>query len=399
MPSVTTIRTSPTYYLELWVPLLAMKQRKPLQSMQRTIIYAITGLRPSILMMGDRPQGVAGDCNSLAETHAAEVVENISIYWAPQINTGLGDHDMTNDIARKSTVTIADFVATHSSIIWGKGPHEKRSLTKMARFCAFSGYGNQRLDSFTSVHLYAFMSHIEFCPSPRKTTGCSSATTNRYVACLSSVFRHAEEMGLIHHAPRVKLRKIGKHEQHKRRFLSDRELDKLLEYLGTLAEPYQWVREFVVIGINTGMRLGEIRSLDAGNIEHDENGTWLVLEKTKNGDDRRVPANVAVLEALENLSNDPSCHFENHPFYAVMDAARRAVAPNDKSFVFHSLRHTAASTMANDLQINTILIARLLGHKSLKTTEGYVHVKGDAAADVGAAMGRRFSNNSAITGS
>jgi len=29
--------------------------------------------------MGDRPQGVAGDCNSLAETHAAEVVVNISI--------------------------------------------------------------------------------------------------------------------------------------------------------------------------------------------------------------------------------------------------------------------------------------------------------------------------------
>ena len=29
--------------------------------------------------VGDRPQGVAGDCNSLAETHAAEVAENISI--------------------------------------------------------------------------------------------------------------------------------------------------------------------------------------------------------------------------------------------------------------------------------------------------------------------------------
>ena len=347
--------------------------------------------------MGDRPQGVAGDCNSLAETHAAEVVENISISGTLAFTHVEGDHDMTDDNARKSTVTIADFVATHSRIIWGNGPHEKRSLAKMQRFCAFSDYGNKILDSFSAEHLYTFMSHIENCPSPRKTTGCSPATTNRYVACLSSVFRHAEEMGLIQQAPRVKFRKISKHEQHKRRFLSDRELDKLLEYLGSLAQQYQWVREFVVIGINTGMRLGEIRSLDADNIEHDENGAWLVLEKTKNGDDRRVPANSAVLEALENLSNEPSCHFENHPFYCVMAAARQAVAPNDKSFVFHSLRHTAASTMANDLQINTILIARLLGHKSLKTTEGYVHVKGDAAADVGAQMGRRFSQNSNTT--
>ena len=300
---------------------------------------------------------------------------------------------MTNDNARKSTVTLADFVATYSKIIWGGGAHEKKSLAKMRRFCSFQEYGKRGLDSFRSQHLYEFMSHIETTPTPRKPHGCSPTTTNRYVACLSSVFRHAEEMGLIQQAPRVKFRKISKHEQHKRRFLSDRELDALLKFLGGLPY-YKWVKEFVIIGINTGMRLGEIRSLDANNIEHDENGAWLVLEKTKNGDDRRVPANEAVLEALENLSNEPSCHFEEHRFYNTMRAARQAVAPNDTSFVFHSLRHTAASTMANDLQINTILIARLLGHKSLKTTEGYVHVKGDAAADVGAQMGRRFSNNS-----
>ena len=299
---------------------------------------------------------------------------------------------MSDANARKSTVTIAQFVAEYSSILWGKGPHEKKSLAKMARFCAFSEYGNQILDSFRAEHLYDFMLHIETNPAARQTTGCSHATTNRYVACLSSVFKLGEEMGLIQQAPRVQFRKIGKHEQHKRRFLTDRELDALLGYLGRLPTEYQWVREFVIIGINTGMRLGEIRSLDADNIEHDENGTWLVLEQTKNGDDRRVPANDAVLQALEALSNDPSCHFEEHPFYDAMRAARRAVAPNDKSFVFHSLRHTAASTMANDLQINTILIARLLGHKSLKTTEGYVHIKGSSAADVGAAMGRRFSN-------
>lgn len=301
---------------------------------------------------------------------------------------------MTNAHARKSTVTIADFVATHSRIIWGNGPHEKKSLAKMRRFCAFSDYGSQLLDSFRSQHLYEFMSHIETEQTPRKPNGCSPATTNRYVACLSAVFKHAEEMGLIQQAPRVKFRKIGKHEQHKRRFLSDRELDALLKYLGGLPEDYRFVREFVIIGINTGMRLGEIRSLDPDNIEHDENGAWLVLEKTKNGDDRRVPANEAVLEALAKLDNRPALHFREHPFYDAMRAARQAVAPNDTSFVFHSLRHTAASTMANDLQINTILIARLLGHKSLKTTEGYVHIKGDAAAHVGAQLGRRFSQNS-----
>jgi integrase len=342
---------------------------------------------------------VAGDCNSLAETHEAEVAENISISGTLAFTQWMGVPKMTNDNARKSTGTLSDFVATHSRIIWGGGAHEKKSLAKMARFCSFQAYGKQRLDSFISADLYEFMSHIETTPTPRKPNGCSPATTNRYVACLSAVFKHAEEMGLIEQAPRVKFRKISKHEQHKRRFLSDRELDALLGYLAGLPEDYRFVREFVIIGINTGMRLGEIRSLDPDNIEHDENGAWLVLERTKNGDDRRVPANDAVLEALAKLDNRPALHFREHPFYEAMRAARQAVAPNDKSFVFHSLRHTAASTMANDLQINTILIARLLGHKSLKTTEGYVHIKGDAAANVGAQLGRRFSQNSSTTGS
>ena len=309
----------------------------------------------------------------------------------------MGVPKMTDAHARKSTVTLADFVATHSRIIWGRGAHEKKSLAKMARFCSFQEYGKQRLDSFDPQHLYEFMSHLETTPTPRKPHGCSPATTNRYVACLSSVFKHAEEMRLIDHAPKVNFRKISKHEQHKRRFLSDRELDALLGYLAGLPEDYRFVREFVIIGINTGMRLGEIRSLDPDNIEHDKNGAWLVLERTKNGDDRRVPANELVLEALAKLDNRPALHFREHPFYDAMRAARQAIAPNDETFVFHSLRHTAASTMANDLQINTILIARLLGHKSLKTTEGYVHIKGDAAADVGAAMGRRFSNSNNTT--
>ena len=37
------------------------------------------------------------------------------------------------------------------------------------------------------------------------------------------------------------------------------------------------------------------------------------------------------------------------------------------------LRHTAASYMANTLKMNTMIIAQYLGHRSLTTTQKYVH--------------------------
>jgi len=58
---------------------VSTRSKKTLAISETHDYLAITGLDPCILLMGDRPQGVAGDCNSLAETHAAEVAENISI--------------------------------------------------------------------------------------------------------------------------------------------------------------------------------------------------------------------------------------------------------------------------------------------------------------------------------
>ena len=305
-------------------------------------------------------------------------------------------------------ISLAEFIARNSQRIWGKDDgtsrnHVQRSLCKLERFCQFADFGQRFIDEIQSEDVLDFLDFIAAEPTCRCPNGVSTVTQNRYVAALSSLFKHAKAMNRIEHVPLLQFQKVSKHDKHKRRYLTDDELNKLEHFLGTpslvnrgaVYADYSYIKHFVTIGINTGMRLGEIRSIMPTNIETDASGTWICLTKTKNGDDRRVPANTSVVTALRALNDSPAQYWSEWGFYETMRRARDYVAKGDNTFVFHALRHTAASALANDLKINTILIARLLGHKSLKTTESYVHSKPEALADAAAQLhSLRFSRSS-----
>ncbi len=62
-------------------------------------------------------------------------------------------------------------------------------------------------------------------------------------------------------------------------------------------------------------------------------------------------------------------------FYRSWKRAQRDVFKGDKTAVFHTCRHMAATLLANDTMVNTKLIGHLLGHASERTTNRYIHAK------------------------
>ena len=102
------------------------------------------------------------------------------------------------------------------------------------------------------------------------------------------------------------------------------------------------------------------------------------LEKTKNGDERWVPLNEKARAALAALGDQPENHYKHRSFYNGWDAARRHIAPNDETFVFHSLRHTAATWMEM-AGVPLTTIARVTGHRSRAALERYLHDSDRAA--------------------
>jgi len=277
-------------------------------------------------------------------------------------------------------MTLEDFIRLHSHRIWTDRTL-KDNLKKLEKVCRYSGYGKRDISTFTASDVYLYLDTL-------LADGRAPATVNRYTAALSSIFKLAKDMRLIEHAPKVSWQDEG---DGRPRYMTKDEMEKLNDWFSR--DFYRpWMLHFVTLAVHTGMRLGEIRKVTPSMIKRhpqqapESSQEWVHLEKTKNGDERWVPLNEKARAALAALGDQPENHYKHRSFYNGWDAARRHIAPNDETFVFHSLRHTCATNLANDLNVNTILIGKILGHRSESTTKKYVHEKPEALADIASAL-------------
>jgi integrase len=113
----------------------------------------------------------------------------------------------------------------------------------------------------------------------------------------------------------------------------------------------------------------------------------LPAKVTKTGKPRNVAithpdAAAAALRLTAGLAGE----YTKKRFESRWGLLKREYARNDDTFVFHVTRHNAASKMANELQVPTVIVAEALGHSSLATTQRYVHAKPDTLADIGSRM-------------
>ena len=272
-------------------------------------------------------------------------------------------------------ITFAAFMSQEADRLW-RGDHKHRSIAKGEKFAAFADHSTRHIGDFKPSDIHAFFDSLT-------AQGLSDNTVNHYAAMLTKVFKQAVKEEVITHAPQFTWKTL----EYTQRplYFTKAQLERVEAWFRDSNEP--WVEHFVVIGHQTGMRLGEICQVAPHSITEDENGdTWIHLEKTKNGEERFVPVNARAYSALEALGFDCRGFFEHTRFYRAWGAMRKDILGNDSRYVFHTLRHTAATVMANDLKANTAVIGMLLGHKSEKTTRKYIKAKPSALQALAAQM-------------
>ena len=277
-------------------------------------------------------------------------------------------------------IALQEFCNSNASRLW-HGRHLKESQSRVLKFCAFGDHSLRGIDQFKPADLYAFGDYM-------LSEGSSPNTVNHYFAAISTLFNLAVDMEIIVHAPKIKWHKVR---SGRPRYMTKEEVHSLDTVFRASNDP--WVSEimphFVTIAINTGMRLGEILKITPEAIKEMDDSTWVYLSATKNGDDRWVPINAKAKAALKALGNTPGSKFTHRRFYNAWGKARSRIARGDETFVFHVTRHTAASTMANDLNVNTLLIAKILGHRNVATTAKYVHAKPKKLQDIMRKLGNQ----------
>ena len=270
---------------------------------------------------------------------------------------------------------IGEFLYKESKRIWKPFTrHHDHCVRRVERFIEFAGDIDLKDINSDMVH--------DFFDTLADELKFSVATVSRYAAALSKLLKHAKRTKRIDEKPEFVW--LGDSQQRSRvRVLSDHECKTLVSYLKN--SPAPWMADMVVLSLNTGMRHGEIRQIIFG--EATVTDDWVYLPHTKNGDERYIPIDGEVAEAARRLQTEGE--YSEKVFYRTWDRARSRIARGDKDFVFHACRHTCATTLANDLEINTVLIAKMLGHRSPVTTAKYIHGKSDHLKAIAREMDRR----------
>ena len=210
----------------------------------------------------------------------------------------------------------------------------------------------------------------------REERDISSATINRYMSTLQTVFSMAfREWELLDFNPFMRIKKLEE-PNGRIRYLSNQERVDLLTECKKANNPYLYPA--VVLALSTGARKMEILSLKWENV--DLENKRVILKNTKNKEIRSLPLVVDGLKEMQKLYDNRKSKIwvfpntkEEKPFDITRSWRKARKDSKIKDFRFHDLRHTTASYLAmNGATVGEI--ADILGHKTLQMVKRYAHL-------------------------
>jgi integrase len=225
-------------------------------------------------------------------------------------------------------------------------------------------------------------SHVDEVIARMRADGASLKTVNNRMSPLRTMLRYAQTLDILKTLPVVEHFKTRRPEI---RFLSVEESKRLL----TAAQEYSDVYyAMVIMGLLTGMRIGELRALRwedlsmrraVVRVHRSLYGT--LNETTKSADGTRtIPLDERVITVLKGLLRLGPFVFCREPkggvlsYWACNDALERICKDAAvKDCTWHTLRHTFASHLIM-LGYPLPTVQALLGHSDISMTMRYVHL-------------------------
>jgi len=263
-------------------------------------------------------------------------------------------------------------------LLYLRGPSARKRAAERDQFSAkqlYRIFSGRDLNSLGSADISAYI-------DARRQAGVEPGTINKEVGLLCTATRWARrelEWNIPNPAEGRRLREP----QGRIRWLSREEADQLLA--AAASTPH--LRDFIRLGLNTGMRKGEMLGLEWRRVDLKENLIYLGSEHQKSGKHGSVPLNGAAREALLSRANFRATHCPDTPWVfcnrkgvrianiktAFNSACRRA---GIEDFHPHDLRHTCAAWL---VQAGATIreVAELLRHADIQVTMRYAHLSPD----------------------
>ena len=269
---------------------------------------------------------------------------------------------------------------------------------------------------------------IERWRQQRQQDGIGRDTINRDFMALRGCLTKAMEWGLIAINPVARVKAYKTERCRRIRYLADDEEKRLLQALAAREQELREARArhndhlrqrgyalfpdlnnqhfadyltpMVLLAMHTGMRKGEIFSLEWQDVNLSRCFVLVQAEKAKTSEQRYIPLNAEIVEVLRRWrAQNPGAGYvfqsaDGKPYRDIKKSWYRVLELADiQDFRWHDLRHHFASRLAMaGVELNTI--RELLGHKEMTMTLRYAHLSPDHKHDaVAKLVSTRYAGN------
>ena len=247
---------------------------------------------------------------------------------------------------------------------------QKDFRTKVRHVVYWRQYlGGRPVSSFTTETIMDVLpTHVSYRRKGK--VKLAAATRNRYLSTIRRILNLCVEWKWLAAAPR--LRPLEE-PAIRVRWITQSQAIALIE-----AIPRQWLKDACAFALATGMRAGEILSLDFASVDMERRTAWVSADRAKSGRARPVPLNDEALAILERRkgTHDRLVFTRNGKPQTQIDPkmfGRACAKVGLEDFHFHDLRHTWASW---HVQGGTPLfvLKELGGWETLEMVKKYSHL-------------------------
>ena len=214
----------------------------------------------------------------------------------------------------------------------------------------------------------------------RRGEGVGPATINKELNLLSAALKYARqrlEWDIPNPVQGMRLKKP----EGRVRWISREGADRLIAEATSVRG---YLPDFIQLGLNTGMRKGEMLGLTWDRVDLDQGMVYLTDRDQKNGKHGSIPLNDDAMEALKNRMEFRNEHcpkspwvFAKHNGDRVAEIRKGFKAACKKAsiddFTPHDMRHTCAAWLVQG-GVDIRVVCELLRHSSIEVTMRYAHL-------------------------
>lgn len=266
---------------------------------------------------------------------------------------------------------------------YAAGTHD-RYVTLLKHVSEFIEYQYHIKDIDIKDLNLAFVNDFDFYM--RTVRRCANNTTIKYTRNLKKIIRICLDNEWLQQDPfRLYKRKLIAVD---RDFLTLDELKRVIA-LKTEFERLEMVRDIFVFSCFTGLSYSDVVTLTPNNIIKGINGEdWIQINRRKTNVLAQIPMMEIPRQLIEKYSSNPKCINDGTllPRYSnqLMNNFLKeiAVITNiNKNITFHTSRHTFATTVTLSRGVPIETVSKMLGHRSMKTTQVYARITDQKVAE------------------